>query len=108
MKTDKQIALAAVEFAERWQGKGYEKGESQLFWADLLTTVFGVENLPSFIRYEEQVHSMVATAQGTYICTMVHNGCPTFLNQTTMGLAEITESITTIKYIENDKKNYSY
>ena len=88
--------------------KGYEKGESQLFWADLLTTVFGVENLPSFIRYEEQVHSMVATAQGTYICTMVHNGCPTFLNQTTMGLAEITESITTIKYIENDKKNYSY
>lgn len=59
MKTDKQIALAAAEFAERWQGKGYEKGESQLFWADLLTTVFGVENLPSFIRYEEQVHSMV-------------------------------------------------
>ena len=59
MKTDKQIALAATEFAERWQGKGYEKGESQLFWADLLTTVFGVENLPSFIRYEEQVHSMV-------------------------------------------------
>ena len=45
MKTDKQIALAAAEFAGRWQGKGYEKGESQLFWADLLTTVFGVENL---------------------------------------------------------------
>lgn len=51
---------------------------------------------------------LVATAQGTYICTMVHNGCPTFLNQTAMGLAEVTESITTIKYIENDKKNYSY
>lgn len=40
MKTDKQIALAAAEFAERWQGKGYEKGESQLFWADLLTTFY--------------------------------------------------------------------
>ena len=59
MKTDKQIALAASEFAKRWQGKGYEKGESQLFWADLLTNVYGVEDLPSFIRYEEQVHSMV-------------------------------------------------
>lgn len=59
MKTDKQIASAAVEFAERWKGRGYERGESQLFWADLLTSVYGVENLPEFIRYEEQVESMV-------------------------------------------------
>ena len=59
MKTDKQIAAAAAAFAERWQGKGYERGESQLFWADLLMNVFGVENLPDFIRYEEQVSSMV-------------------------------------------------
>ena len=42
--TDKQIAAAAAEFAERWKGKGYERGQSQLFWADLLTNVFGVEN----------------------------------------------------------------
>ena len=59
MKTEKQIAAAAAAFAERWQGRGYERGESQLFWADLLTNVYGVENLPSFIRYEEQVSSMV-------------------------------------------------
>lgn len=59
MKTEKQLAAAAAAFAERWQGKGYERGESQLFWADLLTNVYGVENLPSFIRYEEQVSSMV-------------------------------------------------
>ena len=60
MKTDKQIAVAAAEFAERWKGKGYERGQSQLFWADLLTNVFGVENLLEFLRYEEQVESMVA------------------------------------------------
>ena len=30
-----------------------------MFWADLLTNVYGVENLPSFIRYEEQVKNMV-------------------------------------------------
>ncbi len=51
MKTEKQMATAAAEFAERWQGKGYERGESQLFWADLLTNVYGVENLPEFIRF---------------------------------------------------------
>ena len=59
MKTEKQIAAEAAAFAERWQGKGYERGESQLFWADLLANVFGVEDLPSFIRYEERVSSMV-------------------------------------------------
>ncbi len=59
MKTEKQIAAAAAAFAERWQGRGYERGESQLFWADLLTNVYGVENLPYFIRYEERVSSMV-------------------------------------------------
>ena len=59
MKTDKQMAAAAAEFAKRWEGRGYERGESQPFWADLLINVFGVENLPEFIRYEEQVKNMV-------------------------------------------------
>ena len=57
--TEKQQAAAAAEFAQRWEGRGYERGESQLFWADLLTKVYGVEDLPSFIRYEEQVKNMV-------------------------------------------------
>ena len=43
MKTEKQIALAAAEFAERWKGRGYERGESQPFWIDLLTNVYGIE-----------------------------------------------------------------
>ena len=53
------MAKAAADFAQRWEGKGYERGESQLFWADLLENVYGVEDLPSFIRYEEQVKNMV-------------------------------------------------
>jgi len=28
MNTDKQMAAAASEFAERWKDRGYEKGES--------------------------------------------------------------------------------
>ena len=58
MKTDKQIAAAAAEFAARWKGRGYERGESQPFWIDLLTNVFGIET-PSdgFITFED--HRMV-------------------------------------------------
>ena len=54
-KTEKQIAQAADQFAKRWEDKGYEKGESQLFWTELLTQVYGVENPSAFIRFEEQV-----------------------------------------------------
>ena len=55
MKTDKQQAVAAAAFAQRWKGRGYEKGDSQVFWTELLTEVFGVENPSTIIRYEEQV-----------------------------------------------------
>ena len=55
MLTDKQQAKAAAEFAERWKGKGYEKGDSQVFWMELLTEVYGVKNISEFIRYEEKV-----------------------------------------------------
>ena len=54
-KSEKQIAQAAQRFAERWQGKGYEKGESQTFWLELLTEVFGVKEPSTFITFEEQV-----------------------------------------------------
>ncbi|MBQ1909388.1 MAG: class I SAM-dependent DNA methyltransferase, partial [Bacteroidaceae bacterium] len=58
MKTEKQIAAAAAEFAERWRGRGYERGESQSFWLDLLSNVFGIETpTDGFIRFED--HRMV-------------------------------------------------
>ena len=54
MKTDKQQAVAAAAFAERWKGRGYERGESQPFWIDLLSNVYGIET-PSdgFISFED-------------------------------------------------------
>lgn len=54
--TDVEQRKAAKEFAAYWKDKGYEKGESQLFWTTLLTDVFGVENAASFIEFEDQVH----------------------------------------------------
>ena len=59
MNTENRQAAAAAEFATRWQGRGYERGDSQIFWADLLTNVYGVKNIAEFIRYEEQVRNMV-------------------------------------------------
>ena len=54
-KTEKQIAAAAKRFARRWAGKGYEKGESQLFWLELLTEVYGVKEPSTVISFEDQV-----------------------------------------------------
>ena len=45
MKTEKQQSVAAAAFAKKWEGRGYEKGESQIFWTELLTEVMGVEDL---------------------------------------------------------------
>ena len=54
MKTEKQQAKEAADFAKRWEGRGYEKGDSQVFWTELLTEVYGVENPSSFIKFEQQ------------------------------------------------------
>ena len=54
-----QQAKAAKKFIENWIGHGYEKGETQKFWIDLLTTVFGVENIAQFIFFEEQVKDTI-------------------------------------------------
>ena len=46
--------MAAAAFAKKWEGRGYEKGESQIFWIELLTEIFGVESPSVFITFEQQ------------------------------------------------------
>ena len=53
--TEKQQKAAAREFAAKWEGRGYEKGESQKFWLQLLSEVYGVEHAADFIEFEDQV-----------------------------------------------------
>lgn len=53
MKASEQ-KKAAKEFAERWKDKGYEKGESQKFWIDLLENVLGINNIIEFIKFEDR------------------------------------------------------
>ena len=49
------IAVAAKAFAEKWADQGYEKGEAQKFWLELLQTVLGVSNPYDYISFEGRV-----------------------------------------------------
>ena len=51
-----QQSKAAAAFVAHWTGKGYEKGESQIFWTTLLNQIFGIEHPEQFITFEQQVH----------------------------------------------------
>ena len=53
--TDVQQRAAAKKFAADWQGKGYEKGQSQTFWLALLQKVYGVAEPDKFITFEDQI-----------------------------------------------------
>ena len=53
--TEAKQKAAAKAFAKYWEGKGYEKGESQMFWLSVLRDVFGVAEPEKFITFEDQV-----------------------------------------------------
>ena len=53
---EKEQIQAAKEFSEFWKDKGYEKGQSQTFWLQLLRQVYGIEKPEEFIEFEDQVH----------------------------------------------------
>lgn len=46
---------AAAAFAKRWASRGYEKGETQPFWLELLQDVFNVEHVYDYIHFEERI-----------------------------------------------------
>ena len=51
-----QQRAEAKRFAERWKGRGYEKGECQSFWLSLIGDVLGVEHPDEFIRFEKRLN----------------------------------------------------
>lgn len=54
-ESTKNQQKAAALFAQEWQGKGYEKGDTQRFLLELLQKVLGVEDPYSFISFEDEV-----------------------------------------------------
>ncbi|MBB5849826.1 class I SAM-dependent DNA methyltransferase [Micrococcus endophyticus] len=45
---------AAKEFAEKWAGRGYEKGDTSSFWLELLRDVVGMEDVTTNVRFENR------------------------------------------------------
>ena len=58
--TQTEQAKAAKKFSEDWKDKGYEKGESQKFWLDLLCNVFGIKDFANFVYFENQIKEKFA------------------------------------------------
>ena len=53
--TAKEQKKAAADFAAKWIGRGYEKGECQKFWRGLLHDVFGIVDPDDWVQYEVPV-----------------------------------------------------
>ena len=58
--TQTERSKAAKKFSEDWKDKGYEKGESQKFWLDLLCNVFGIKDFANFVYFENQIKEKFA------------------------------------------------
>lgn len=55
MSNRSKQSQAAAAFAKEWAGRGYEKGETQTFWLQLLRDVFSVEQPYNYIHFEERI-----------------------------------------------------
>ena len=67
--TQKQAAKA---FVREWSGKGYEKGETQRFWIDLLHTVFGIDNPTKIMEFELPVKTITKEKGSDFIDAYIH------------------------------------
>ena len=67
MAKKSSIAVSVSAFVERWAGKGYEKGETQRFWLDLLSSVFGVQNPTTMMEFELPVKTITKEKGSDFI-----------------------------------------
>ncbi len=62
MAKTSNIAVAARKFSDKWAGQGYERGQSQSFWLELLQSVYGIQDPFSFIDFEGQIKNRNSTS----------------------------------------------
>lgn len=67
METGTKQRQAAKAFVRDWTGKGYEKGETQRFWLDLLHRVFGVDNPTQIMSFELPVKTITKEKGSDFI-----------------------------------------
>ena len=68
----------ARNFAEKWAGRGYEKGDTHSFWLELLRDVVGMGDVTTNVRFER------ATAERGFIDAVIP-GSKTFIEQKSLG-----------------------
>lgn len=74
-----QRKATAKAFAERWKGRGYEKGDTASFWLELLRDVVGMEDVTTNVRFENST-----TARG-FIDVMIRDA-KTIIEQKSLGV----------------------
>lgn len=55
----------AAAFTTEWSGRGYEKGDAQVFWTELLQQIVGMQNISRNVRFEYR------TASGGFIDCLI-------------------------------------
>lgn len=70
---------AAKAFADKWAGRGYEKGDTASFWLELLRDVVGMEDVTTAVRFEN------STADKGYIDVTIADA-KTVIEQKSLGV----------------------
>ncbi|EYT50517.1 class I SAM-dependent DNA methyltransferase [Brachybacterium muris] len=72
-------AARAKAFAQKWAGRGYEKGDTHSFWLELLRDVVGMEDVTTNVRFER------STSERGYIDVVIP-GAKTVIEQKSLGI----------------------
>ena len=74
-----QRRQAAKDFAMKWEGRGYEKGDTGSFWLELLRDVVGMQDVTTNVRFEN------STAAGGFIDVTIRDA-KTIIEQKSLGV----------------------
>ncbi|MCT1997228.1 class I SAM-dependent DNA methyltransferase, partial [Brachybacterium muris] len=79
-QVDERARVArAKAFAQKWAGRGYEKGDTHSFWLELLRDVVGMEDVTTNVRFER------STSERGYIDVVIP-GAKTVIEQKSLGI----------------------
>lgn len=76
---ERRRTAAARNFAEKWDGRGYEKGDTHSFWLELLRDVVGMKDVTTNVRFETN------TADRGYIDVVIPDA-KTMIEQKSIGI----------------------
>jgi hypothetical protein len=49
--------VAAKAYAQKWAGRGYEKGDTQVFWYELLQSCLGIKDPDALAKFERRTET---------------------------------------------------